>query len=177
MERSGRESVAALHQLVRPCWAGACAARSCRSSTPRASWASLSPCRSAAPGQQRIFPPGGPVAAHAARGGCECAAVRAGKRQTDREKASKRARLGEKPRGTVPSESAGEGAPPCTLTSTLVLPMSLTTSPTYEPGSCSSCSSSRSMRTLALSSFRCASRRLRFLTLSATTTCGARVGG
>ena len=33
------------------------------------------------------------------------------------------------------------------LTSTLVLLMTLTTSPTYDPGSCSCCSSSRSMRT------------------------------
>ena len=35
----------------------------------------------------------------------------------------------------------------CTLTRTFFLSMGLTTSPTYEPCSCSSCSSSRSMRT------------------------------
>mmetsp|Transcript_31080 Transcript_31080/g.100384 ORF Transcript_31080/g.100384 Transcript_31080/m.100384 type:complete len:207 (+) Transcript_31080:537-1157(+) len=42
----------------------------------------------------------------------------------------------------------------CTLTRTFLRPITLTTSPTYEPGSCSNESSSRSSRTLELSSFR-----------------------
>ena len=64
-----------------------------------------------------------------------------------------------------------------TLTRTLVLPMSLTTSPTYDPGSCKSWSSSRNMRTFALSSFRIASSRRRFFTFSDTTTCSGHSGG
>mmetsp|Transcript_7607 Transcript_7607/g.21620 ORF Transcript_7607/g.21620 Transcript_7607/m.21620 type:complete len:346 (-) Transcript_7607:39-1076(-) len=48
-----------------------------------------------------------------------------------------------------------------TFTSTLVFPITLTTSPTYDPGSCSSCSSSRSSLTRVLSSLRWASRRRR----------------
>lgn len=44
-----------------------------------------------------------------------------------------------------------------TLTSTFFLSIALTTSPTWDPCSCSNCSSSRRRRTLALSSFRWAS--------------------
>mmetsp|Transcript_12428 Transcript_12428/g.38671 ORF Transcript_12428/g.38671 Transcript_12428/m.38671 type:complete len:378 (+) Transcript_12428:32-1165(+) len=49
--------------------------------------------------------------------------------------------------------------PPPDLTSTLFLVMTRTTSPTLEPLSCSSCTSSLRWRTRALSSLRCASRR------------------
>ena len=51
------------------------------------------------------------------------------------------------PRRGPPSPHSPYFPSGCTLTSTLVFPMTLTTSPTYDPGSCSSCSSSRSSRT------------------------------
>ena len=57
---------------------------------------------------------------------------------------------------------------PCSLTftRTFFLSMGLTTSPTYDPCSCRSWSSSRRSRTLALSSFLCASNRRRFCVFS-----------
>mmetsp|Transcript_2884 Transcript_2884/g.6797 ORF Transcript_2884/g.6797 Transcript_2884/m.6797 type:complete len:348 (+) Transcript_2884:152-1195(+) len=57
-----------------------------------------------------------------------------------------------------------------TLTSTFVLPIGFTTSPTYEPGSSSRCSSSRSERTCAFSWLRCASSRRKFCCRSRVTT-------
>ena len=57
-----------------------------------------------------------------------------------------------------------------TLTRTFFRPMIATISPTYEPGSCRSESSSRNKRTFELSSLRCASSRRRFCVRSRTMT-------
>mmetsp|Transcript_5519 Transcript_5519/g.21191 ORF Transcript_5519/g.21191 Transcript_5519/m.21191 type:complete len:240 (-) Transcript_5519:89-808(-) len=57
-----------------------------------------------------------------------------------------------------------------TFTSTLVLPMTFTTSPTWELGSWSFINSSRRSRTFVFHSLRCAARRRRFCAFSLHTT-------